>query len=90
MQIVPDSEKPPKPPPESQCRSFLSYTLAMDSSKSLHPEAPYSNIDDIDAPLWEGKLPDNEDSLERYLHDISLYVILLSICFIQHWLLCEM
>lgn len=65
LQVIPDSHKPPKPLAESQCRSFLSFTMAGREEESLHPESPFSNIDFVHAPLWVGPLPEDESALER-------------------------
>jgi hypothetical protein len=65
VETIPNRDLPPKAASESQCRSFLPYTLAKDPIESASPEAPYSNIDDIEAPLWNGPHPCNEDDLER-------------------------
>jgi hypothetical protein len=65
IEKVPERSRPPRAVSESQCRSFLPYTLAKNPMESACPESPYSNVDDIDAQLWDGPLPCNEDDLER-------------------------
>ncbi len=57
-------DKPPPPLHESQCRSFMPYTLTRLDGKP--PSSPFSNMDTIKAPNWIGPLPDNEEHLGRY------------------------
>ena len=60
-----DEDKPPTPLHENQCRAFAPFTLTNLDGKP--PSSPFSNLSSIEAPLWDGPLPDSEDDLGRYV-----------------------
>lgn len=64
ISLLSDEAKPPMALHENQCRTFLPYTLTNLDGKP--PSSPFSNLGSIEAPHWNGPLPDSEDELGRY------------------------